>query len=61
MNLRAVLVGASCPRAATVAREVKGDGSKTAIVFLILAFISLLTVFIYLPLSCLLPEQLIKE
>ena len=44
MNLRAVLVGASCPRAATVAREVKGDGLKAAIVFLnlLLLFLSLL-------------------
>ena len=30
--------------------EVKGDGSKTAIAFLILAFISFLTVLIYMTL-----------
>ena len=39
MNLRAVLVWVLCNMAVTVARKVKGDG------FLILAFISLFTVF----------------
>ena len=44
MNLRDVLVGVFFPQAIVVAREVKGDGLKAAIVFLnlLLLFLSLL-------------------